>query len=56
MNNNKKENVIIGQNVNVINNNQTKIKVLNTILKVKEDVQIDDKANEYSNVMKLLNE
>ena len=37
-----------------MNNNQTKIKVLNTILKAKDDVQIDDKANEYSNVRKIL--
>ena len=54
MDNTKKENVIIGQNINVMNNNQTKIKVLNTILKAKDDVRVDDKANEYSNVIKLL--
>lgn len=55
MNISKKENVITGQNINVMNNNQTKIKALNSILKAKDDVQIDDKANEYSNVIKLLN-
>lgn len=41
MDNSKKENVIIGQNIDVMNNNQTKIKLLNTILKAKDDVQID---------------
>lgn len=51
---NSKNNVIIGQNINVMNNNQAKIKVLNAILKAKDDVQIDDKANEYSNVIELL--
>ena len=50
----KKENVIVGQNINVMNYNQTKIRLLNTILKAKDNVQIDDKANEYSSVIKLL--